>query len=84
MIGRFGWKAQQATLLSFSGDAYLNEMGITNRLFPVENAPNGNAQLLSQYDTVADPEDTLDAQGRETSTGWRSSCSGLALRHACR
>lgn len=64
MIGRFGWKAQQATLLSFSGDAYLNEMGITNRLFPVENAPNGNAQLLSQYDTVADPEDTLDAQGR--------------------
>src|SRR5690349_6177571 len=29
-IGRFGWKAQQASLLSFSGDAYLNEMGITN------------------------------------------------------
>ncbi len=64
MIGRFGWKAQIATLLTFSGEAYVNEMGITNRLFPVENAPNGNAQLLSQYDTVADPEDTLDAQGR--------------------
>ena len=30
-IGRFGWKAQQASLLSFSGDAYLNEMGITNK-----------------------------------------------------
>src|SRR6185436_17693547 len=30
-IGRFGWKAQQASLLSFSGDAYLNEMGITNQ-----------------------------------------------------
>jgi len=29
-IGRFGWKAQQASLLSFAGDAYLNEMGITN------------------------------------------------------
>jgi CxxC motif-containing protein (DUF1111 family) len=29
-IGRFGWKAQHASLLSFSGDAYLNEMGITN------------------------------------------------------
>ena len=29
-IGRFGWKAQQASLVSFSGDAYLNEMGITN------------------------------------------------------
>lgn len=64
MIGRFGWKAQIATLLTFSAEAYVNEMGITNRLFPVENAPNGNAQLLSEYDTVADPEDTLDAQGR--------------------
>ena len=30
-IGRFGWKAQQASLLSFSGDAYLNEMGITSK-----------------------------------------------------
>lgn len=64
LIGRFGWKAQQATLLSFSGDAYLNEMGITNRLFPVENAPNGNAQLLAQFDTVADPEDTPDTNGK--------------------
>lgn len=64
LIGRFGWKAQQATLLSFSGDAYLNEMGITNRLFPVENAPNGNAQLLSQFDTVADPEDTQGPDGK--------------------
>lgn len=60
LIGRFGWKAQVATLLAFGGDAYLNEMGITSRLFPVENAPNGNAQLLSQYDTVADPEDVVD------------------------
>src|SRR5215510_676631 len=29
--GRFGWKAQQASLLSFAGDAYLNEMGITSK-----------------------------------------------------
>ncbi|MDB6003216.1 MAG: hypothetical protein JWR15_203 [Prosthecobacter sp.] len=65
VLGRFGWKAQQGTLLSFAGDAYLNEMGITSRLFPVENAPNGNAQLLVQYDTVVDPEDVVDpATGR--------------------
>jgi len=65
LIGRLGWKAQQATLLSFAGDAYLNEMGITSRLFPVENAPNGNTQLLAQYDTVVDPEDVVDpATGR--------------------
>ena len=37
-IGRFGWKAQQATLLAFSADAYRNEMGITNDLFPQESA----------------------------------------------
>ncbi len=35
-IGRFGWRNQHASLLSFSGDAYLNEMGITSSLFPDE------------------------------------------------
>ena len=59
-VGRFGWKAQQATLLAFAGDAYLNEIGITSRLFPQENAPNGNAALLATYDLVADPEDDVD------------------------
>ena len=60
LVGRFGWKAQQATLLSFAGDAYVNEMGITNRLFPTENAPNGNQALLKKLDKVADPEDEVD------------------------
>jgi CxxC motif-containing protein (DUF1111 family) len=32
--GRFGWKNQHASLLSFAADAYLNEQGITNRLQP--------------------------------------------------
>src|SRR6185436_1703908 len=59
-VGRFGWKAQQALLLDFSGDAYVNEMGITNRLFPQENAPNGDLGLLASCDTVADPEDVTD------------------------
>src|SRR5438034_4098332 len=35
-VGRFGWKDQHASLLSFAGDAYLNEMGVTNRLQPDE------------------------------------------------
>jgi CxxC motif-containing protein (DUF1111 family) len=64
-VGRFGWKAQQATLLAFAGDAYLNEMGITDRFFPNENAPNGNMALLAKFDLVADPEDQVDpATGR--------------------
>jgi CxxC motif-containing protein (DUF1111 family) len=53
--GRFGWKAQHASLLSFSADAYLNEMGITNQLFPEENTSMG--QSVAAFDTVADPED---------------------------
>jgi CxxC motif-containing protein (DUF1111 family) len=56
-VGRFGWKAQVATLRTFAGDAYLNEMGITNPLFPSENAPRGSSENLAACDTVADPED---------------------------
>ena len=37
-IGRFGWKAQHATLRAFAGDAYRNEMGITNEVVPRELA----------------------------------------------
>lgn len=59
-VGRFGWKCQQATLLAFSGDAYLNEMGITSRFFPKENAPNGKVSVLETFDTIADPEDAVD------------------------
>lgn len=62
--GRFGWKAQVATVLTFSGDAAVNEMGITNRLFPDENDPNGILPpTLAQCDTVPDPEDHADAEG---------------------
>ena len=35
-VGRYGWKDQHASLVSFSGDAYRNVMGITNTLFPAE------------------------------------------------
>jgi CxxC motif-containing protein (DUF1111 family) len=44
--GKFGWKSQVPSLLVFSGDAYLNEMGITNPLFPNENCPNGDCKQL--------------------------------------
>ena len=54
-VGRFGWKNQHASLLSFSADAYLNEIGITNRLLPHENTAMGRS--VAAYDAVADPED---------------------------
>jgi CxxC motif-containing protein (DUF1111 family) len=57
-IGRFGWKAQHASLESFAADAYLNEMGITTPLFPEENESSGEyVGFGTGYDRVADPED---------------------------
>lgn len=46
-VGKFGWKAQVPSLFVFSGDAYLNEMGITNPLFRSENCPQGDCDTLS-------------------------------------
>jgi CxxC motif-containing protein (DUF1111 family) len=59
--GRFGWKNQHASLLSFAADAYLNEMGITSPLEPIENTSNGNP--VDAFDRVRDPEnDGADVQ----------------------
>src|SRR5207247_231131 len=54
-IGRFGWKDQHASLLSFSADAYLNEMGFTTRLFPDE--------VTTLCNTASEPNDTTHADG---------------------
>jgi CxxC motif-containing protein (DUF1111 family) len=54
-VGRFGWKDQHSSLLSFIGDAYLNEMGVTNRLRPKDATTIGK--------TTSDPEDLPDALG---------------------
>jgi hypothetical protein len=63
-VGRFGWKAQLATVRSFSADAALNEMGITNAILRDENPPNGDGALLARCDGVADPEDVQGPDGR--------------------
>jgi CxxC motif-containing protein (DUF1111 family) len=65
-IGRFGWKAQHATLLGFSGDAYRNEMGITNDLFPEEVALGVDAERLKQCSPKRGIEDV-----RNRRTGMR-------------
>jgi CxxC motif-containing protein (DUF1111 family) len=54
--GRFGWKNQHASLVSFSADAYLNEMGITSPLQPNDNTSNG----VVVNDGVPNPEDDGD------------------------
>jgi CxxC motif-containing protein (DUF1111 family) len=54
-VGRFGWKDQQPTVLSFAADAYLNEMGVTNRLRPKD--------VTSVCKVTTDPEDVPDLLG---------------------
>jgi CxxC motif-containing protein (DUF1111 family) len=54
-VGRFGWKDQHSSLLSFIGDAYLNEMGVTNRLRPTD--------VTTVLKTTKDPEDQPDDLG---------------------
>jgi CxxC motif-containing protein (DUF1111 family) len=61
-VGRFGWKAQQATLLAFAGEALRNEMGVTNDLFPNEIGTGLSAEQLKACDTVPDPEDKPDPE----------------------
>jgi CxxC motif-containing protein (DUF1111 family) len=63
-VGRFGWKSQHATLLAFSGDAYRNEMGITNDLFPLEAAHGVTADRMRACDPIPDPEDIRDPRTR--------------------
>jgi CxxC motif-containing protein (DUF1111 family) len=46
-VAKFGWKCQNPTLLQFSADAYLNEMGITSPKFPTENCPQGRCDELA-------------------------------------
>jgi CxxC motif-containing protein (DUF1111 family) len=54
-VGRFGWKDQHVSLLSFAADAYLNEMGITNTLQPDE--------VTKLCNTVSEPNDTPGPDG---------------------
>ncbi len=55
--GRFGWKNQQASLLSFAADAYVNEQGVTSRLQPTDTT--------TVCKTTTDPEDPFGPDGLE-------------------
>ena len=63
-VGRFGWKSQHATLLTFGADAYRNEMGITNDVFPQEVAFGITPAQMRACDRIPDPEDARDPTTR--------------------
>jgi CxxC motif-containing protein (DUF1111 family) len=45
-IGRFGWKAQTATLVEFMGEAFRDEMGVTNPLAPDDLVNGCGAHIM--------------------------------------
>jgi cytochrome c553 len=60
-ISRFGWKAQNQSLLQFAGEAYNVEVGVTNEMFPVER-PNPGEALPSSCILNSYPEDQSNPQ----------------------
>src|SRR3984885_3604138 len=62
-ITRFGWKAQNKSLLMFAGEAYNVEMGVSNQLFPQERDETPGCLFN------ATPEDTLNFTPTPPTTG---------------
>jgi CxxC motif-containing protein (DUF1111 family) len=56
-LTRFGWKAQNKSLLIFAGEAYNVEQGVTNDVFPNERESSGGCRFN------ATPEDHIDLNG---------------------
>src|SRR5215472_16097290 len=80
-VGRFGWKDQHASLLSFASDAYLNEMGVTNQFNPTEfNNIDGFAEFMRSTKTI--PRDLNIATTADSKAGEQIfSAIGCAICH---
>jgi len=72
-ITRFGWKAQNKSLLMFAGEAYNVEMGISNQLFPQERDETPGCL----FNTT--PNDTLNFTTTPSTTGNSSGISNPAV-----
>lgn len=68
-VTRFGWKAQNKSLLIFSGEAYNVEMGVTNESFPNEReetpncATNNLSESATGFDDGNSPADIVSFVG---------------------
>ena len=78
-ITRFGWKAQNKSLLMFSGEAYNVEMGVSNQLFPQERDESPACRTFATT-----PEDTnnMPATNPSDSMGGAVGHRGLRQLHA--
>ena len=59
ILGRFGWKAQHSSVVDATADALRNELGIPNRLFPLESGDMAPKQSSAHQDLVHDELDSL-------------------------
>jgi mono/diheme cytochrome c family protein len=78
-VGRFGWKDDHASLRGFAGDAYLNEMGITNpdnQNEVSQCAANAQDYGIPLQDTGV--EDATDSDGRADIDRFSDFMRGLA------
>jgi CxxC motif-containing protein (DUF1111 family) len=74
-VTRFGWKAQNKSLLMFAGEAYNVEQGVTNELFPNERDETPGCMLNAL------PEDNtnLTSQGVYLPSGFSSDLVNFAM-----
>jgi hypothetical protein len=73
-VGKFGWKAHVATLVEFMGEAFRDEMGITNPLFPQDLVSGCGANLVK-------PE--MDALPLQAVTAFLNTVDPPAPTNAC-
>jgi CxxC motif-containing protein (DUF1111 family) len=59
-IARFGWKAQNKSLLVFAGEAYNVEMGISNEVFQTEREEKKECQFHDVPNDMSHPENLFD------------------------
>jgi cytochrome c peroxidase len=69
-ISRFGWKAQNASITMFAGEAYNVEMGITNDLFPTSRSENEECNSAYAPFDVPRTESTLYQDPLKIMPGW--------------
>ncbi len=62
-VARFGWKAQNQSLLLFSGEAYNVEMGISNELFQSERDETANCQYAQTPNDTTTPDAPTAVEG---------------------
>jgi CxxC motif-containing protein (DUF1111 family) len=59
-VTRYGWKAQNKSLVIFAGEAYNVEQGITNELFPDERGEGGIPDSVNCRRIRPAPQDTVN------------------------